>query len=165
MSVSVGTLRVFPKRSKPTYTIVTQRVCESLWTATPRMFWYKTITAHWPFFSSDDLAIFAGSVQPIFFTPKLRVKRNDDVWFLKTPIGKNTLGQMIRSIILSTPGIEPKGRTFSNKTPRRIGISRMEEAQVPIEKGMLITGHRYLFHTLFTLKILSSVLISYTFYS
>jgi hypothetical protein len=83
-----------------------------------------------------------GSVQPFFLTPKLKVKKNDDVWFLKTPVGKNTLGQTVRQIILSTLGIDPKGRNFSNKTPRRIGISRMEEALVQVEKGMRITGHR-----------------------
>jgi hypothetical protein len=115
---------------------------------------YKTLTVHWPIFSSDELAIFAGSVQPFFLTPKLRVKKNDDVWFLKTPVRKNSLGQTVKSIILSILGIEPKGRTFSNKTLRHIGISRMEEAQVPIEKGIHITSHRYFFFHFLILKII-----------
>jgi hypothetical protein len=112
---------------------------------------YKTLTAHWPVFNTNELAVFPSSVQPFFLTPKLKIKKNDDVWFLKTPMGKNTLGQTVKQIILSTPGIEPKGRTFSNKTPHRIGISRMEEAQVLVEKGMRITGHRYLYNILFFL--------------
>ena len=103
---------------------------------------YKTLTAHWPVFNGDELTVFPDSVQPFFLTPKSKLKRNEEVWFLKNPVGKNTLGQTVKNIILSTPGIDPKGRTFSNKTPHRIGISRMEEAQVLVEKGMRITGHR-----------------------
>ena len=112
---------------------------------------YKTLTAHWPMFNADELAVFPNSVQPIFLTPKLKIKKNEDVWFLKTPVGKNTLSQTVKQIILSTLGIDPKGRTFLNKTPRRIGISHMEDAQVPVEKGMRITGHRYLHNILILL--------------
>jgi hypothetical protein len=120
---------------------------------------YKTLTAHWPLFSSDDLAVFPGSVQPFFRTPKLKVKKNDDVWFFKTPVGKNTLGQTVKQIILSTPGIGSKGRNFSKKMPRRIGISCMEEAMVPVEKGMRITGHMYIDDILvLSFKIISIVL-------
>jgi hypothetical protein len=38
--------------------------------------------------------------------------------------------------------IETKGRVITNKTMHKIGISRREEAGVPVEKGMRITGHR-----------------------
>lgn len=79
---------------------------------------YKKLTAQWPLFSLDGLAIFLGSVQPLFLTPKLKVKKNDDVWFLKIPVGKNILGQTVKQIILNTPGIEVKGRTISNKMLR-----------------------------------------------
>ena len=79
---------------------------------------YKTLTAQWPLFSLDEPAIFLGSVLPFFLTLKLKVKKNDDVWFLKIPVEKNTLGQMVKQIILSTPEIEVKERTFSNKMLR-----------------------------------------------
>ena len=68
-------------------------------------------------FNLDELAMFPDSVQPFFLISKLKVKKNDNVWFLKTPIGKNTLCQMVKQIILSTLGIEAKGRNFSNKIP------------------------------------------------
>jgi hypothetical protein len=103
---------------------------------------YKTLTAHWPIFCLKELAMYADCVQPFFLTPKSRPKLTNEVWFLKTPVGKNTLGQTVKNIILATPEIKANGRIFSNKTPRRIGISRMEEAEVPIDKGMRITGHR-----------------------
>ena len=53
---------------------------------------YKTLTVHWPVFNADELVVFPNSVQPFFLTPKLKIKKNEDVWFLKTPVGKNTLG-------------------------------------------------------------------------
>ena len=57
---------------------------------------YKTLMAHWPVFNADELAVFPNRVQPffltpVFLTPKLKIKKNKDVWFLKTPVGKNTL--------------------------------------------------------------------------
>ena len=64
------------------------------------------------------------------------------MWFLKTAVGKNTLSKICKDLIEGAR-IDPKGRVFSNKTPRRIGISRMEDANVPVEKGMRITGHKH----------------------
>lgn len=58
-------------------------------------------------------------------------------------MGKNSLSIICKELIEGT-GIKAKGRVFSNKTPRRIGISRMENAHVPVEKGMCITSHTYI---------------------
>jgi hypothetical protein len=106
---------------------------------------YKALVSHWPEFPVEELAVkpFDG-VQPFFLTPKLKLKSSDYVWFLKTPIGKNTLSKICKELIEGA-GIEAKGCEFSNKTPRRIGISKMEVALVPVEKGMRITGHRYFY--------------------
>lgn len=79
---------------------------------------------------------------PVFLMPKLKIKRNDIVWFQPRPVGKNTLCHMVKNLIESTPGIDLAGRMFTNKTPRRMGITRMEEAHIPSEKGMAVTGHR-----------------------
>jgi hypothetical protein len=76
----------------------------------------------------------------LFLVPK-KVKKGDEVWFLKKPVGKNALGGMIR-MVAEFAGIDTRGRVITNKTMRRIGISCMEEAGVPVEKGMRITGHR-----------------------
>ena len=38
-------------------------------------------------------------------------------------------------------GIVIQDRKFTNKTSWRMGISRMAEAQIPIDKGMLVIGH------------------------
>jgi hypothetical protein len=57
-------------------------------------------------------------------------------------IGKNLLEKIVKMLVEGTLGINTEKRTFTNKTPRRIGITRMEEGMVPVEKGMRITGHR-----------------------
>lgn len=102
---------------------------------------YKILSSHWPSFSRDELEVlFKGSHQPLFLVPK-KVKAGDDVWFLKKPVGKNSLGGTMKMLVESA-GIDPRGRVITNKMMRRIGISRMEEAGVPVEKGMRITGHR-----------------------
>jgi hypothetical protein len=53
---------------------------------------YKTLVSHWPEFSMEDLAVkpFDG-LQAFFLTSKLKLKKNDTVWFLKTLVGKNSL--------------------------------------------------------------------------
>ena len=103
---------------------------------------YKTLISHWPSFTSEEIAQFPNRSQPLFLTPKSKFKIADPVWFQKSPVGKNTLGKTVKALVDGTPGISKEGRTFTNKTPRRIGITRMEESLVPVEKGMRITGHR-----------------------
>jgi hypothetical protein len=61
---------------------------------------------------------------------------------IKSPVGKNPLGRTIKTLIEGMPEINNEGHIFTNKTVRRIGISRMEEGMVPVEKSMRITGHR-----------------------
>ena len=84
---------------------------------------YKTLVSHWPGFTSEDLEgkPFYG-VQPFFLTLRLKIKKNENVWFLKIVVGKNTLSKICKDLIEGA-GIDPKGRVFSNKTPRQIGIS------------------------------------------
>ena len=103
---------------------------------------YKTLVSHWPEFFVEELVVKPFDVvQPFFLTPKLKVKKSDSVWFLKTPVGKNTLSKICKELIEGAR-IDAERRVFSNKTPRRIGILRMEDAHVLVKKGMLITGHR-----------------------
>ena len=97
---------------------------------------YKILTSHWLEFTLIDLATFLEGVQPFFLTLKLRIKKNNNVWFLKS-----VLGQIVMQLILNIPEIKANGRTFSNKTPHRIGISHTEEAHFLVKNGMQITRH------------------------
>ena len=44
-------------------------------------------------------------------------------------------------LVEGTPEINNEGQTFTNQTAKHIGITRMEEGLVPIEKGMKVIGH------------------------
>jgi hypothetical protein len=103
---------------------------------------YKALKSHWPTFSAKDLAELPNKAQPMFLVPKPKFKKSDSVWFLKSPVGKNPLGKTVKTLVEGTPEINSEGRNFTNKTAKRIGITRMEECMVPMEKGMTITGHR-----------------------
>jgi hypothetical protein len=101
---------------------------------------YKILSFHRPVFSDEELEVlFKGGQQPLFLVPK-NIKKGDDVWFLKKPVGKNSLGSTMKQVV-ECVSIETKGRVITNKTMHKIGISRREEAGVPVEKGMRITGH------------------------
>jgi hypothetical protein len=100
---------------------------------------YKILSHHWPSFSVDDLDSFKNRQQPLFLIPR-KDKKGDSVWFLKKAVDKNALDTTMRTVVEAV-GIDKRGRIITNKTMWRIGISRMEEAGVPVEKGMRITGH------------------------
>jgi hypothetical protein len=107
---------------------------------------YKTLVSHWPEFSVEELSVKPyDGVQPFFLTPKLKVKKNDVVWFLKRPVGKNSLSKICKELIEGA-SIDARGRVFSNKIPRRIRISRMEDAHVLVKKGM--RRHMYFYRYL-----------------
>jgi hypothetical protein len=100
---------------------------------------YKILSSHWPQFSHEELEVLFRGSQPLFLVPK-KVKISEDIWFLKKVVEKNTLGGTMRTLVEAV-GIETKGRVITNKTMCHIGISCMEEAGIPVEKGMRITGH------------------------
>jgi hypothetical protein len=55
---------------------------------------------------------------------------SDMVWFQKFLIGKNHLKRTIKTLVEETPSINLHGRNFTNKTPRPIGISQIEEGLI-----------------------------------
>ena len=102
---------------------------------------FKCLKSHWPNFTAEDLAELPNGAQPMFLVLKPKIKKSDSVWFLKSPVGKNPLGKTVKTLVEGTPEINSVGRCFTKKMAMRIGITRMEEGMVPIEKGMSVTGH------------------------
>jgi len=98
--------------------------------------------SHWPQLIDANLLKWKPPIQPLFLQPKSHVKFKDHIWYLKTTIGKNMLAKTVKTLIEACDNIVGNERHFSNKTPRRMGISRMEASHIPVEKGMKITGHR-----------------------
>jgi hypothetical protein len=78
----------------------------------------------------------------MFLVPKPKFKISDQVWFLKFLVGKLLLGKTVKTLVEGHLEIKTEGRTFTNKIARPIGITRIEEGLVLVEKGMRITSHR-----------------------
>jgi hypothetical protein len=78
----------------------------------------------------------------MFLVPKPKFKKCEHIWFLKSLDRKNPLKKVVKLLVEGTMGSNTKGHTFTNKTLQHIGITRMKEGMVPVEKGMMITRHR-----------------------
>jgi integrase len=99
---------------------------------------FRIMMEHRPSFSDEDLKKFSGNPVPLFLKPKARLKRRKIVWFHKQPMGHNTLQNVTKEMAISA-NIDKK---VTNKTGRQVGVTRMEEAKVPLETAMRRTGHR-----------------------
>ncbi len=82
---------------------------------------YKMMIMHWPPF--DDTHLF----HPFCLAPKVKgfnvIKQ---VWFMKTHLGKNTLGKLNKKLTYDIPTL--KGKQITNKNVQGIAISRMAKA-------------------------------------
>lgn len=63
----------------------------------------------------------------------------DNVWYFKTFVGKNILHLLSKQLIENI--LESWGRNNIIKTDRRIAITRITKASVPIEYGMKVFKH------------------------
>jgi hypothetical protein len=77
---------------------------------------------------------------PFFLMPKIKgFNVTKHVWFMKTPMGRNTFGKLSKQLIDYIPTL--KGKQITNKTWEGIAISRTVEALVLVEYGMKISSH------------------------
>jgi hypothetical protein len=102
---------------------------------------FKTLVSYWLVFTKDDLASCKNHMQSFFLTPHYRIKKNDHVWFPKTLLGKEKLGNIVKCLVEGTPVIATNGHAFLNKMQRRLGMSQMDDALVHVKKRMQITSH------------------------
>jgi hypothetical protein len=96
---------------------------------------YKSIVNHWPVFEDPEKA----RNHAFFLTPKPNFK-NHVVWYKDVPVGRNTLAKVVQKLAEDMPSLD--GKRITNKTGRNTGISRLEEARVPLDRAIQLTGHR-----------------------
>jgi hypothetical protein len=77
---------------------------------------------------------------PFFLTPNRKFHAQDFVWFKLVLVGRNQLAEYTKSLAKDVPSLA--GKRILNKTSRGVGITRLNEALVPIAKAMENTGHR-----------------------
>jgi len=68
-------------------------------------------------------------LHPFFLTPKVKeFNVIEQVWFMKTNVGKNTLGKLSKKLTNDIPTL--KGKQITNKNGQDIAISSMAKALV-----------------------------------
>jgi hypothetical protein len=77
---------------------------------------------------------------PMFLHSQPKWRLSEDIWFSAAPISRNQLHLIVCRLTVDFP--ELKEKILSKKTGRSVGIPHMEEAMVPWEYGMEVTGHR-----------------------
>ena len=77
---------------------------------------------------------------PMYITPipTERLRPHEKVWYYKCPMGRNTLGDLVKKMCLRT-GIEGKK---TNHSIRKTCVRALSDAGVPAHKIIKITGHK-----------------------
>jgi hypothetical protein len=96
---------------------------------------YKSIVSHWPIFQDAESA----RSHAFFLTPKSKFK-DQMIWYKDIPVGRNTLSKVAQKLAEDVPSLS--GKRITNKTGRNTGITRLEEAMVPLDRAIQLTGHR-----------------------
>jgi len=79
-------------------------------------------------------------LHPLFLMPKVKsFNIVEQVWFMKTLVGKNILRQLSKKLTNDIPTL--KGKRITNNTTCGIAISRMVNAFMQVEYGMKISSH------------------------
>ncbi len=77
---------------------------------------------------------------PLFLMPKAKsFNIVEQVWFMKTLVGKNILKQLNKKLTNDIPTL--KGKRITNKTKWGNAISKMVNALVQVEYWMKISSH------------------------
>ena len=75
---------------------------------------------------------------PFFLTPIKKYTQEDPTWYFNTPLGKNSLGQLMKKACVNA-GIPGKK---TNHSLRKSTVAELTEAGVPATKIIKITGHK-----------------------
>lgn len=73
------------------------------------------------------------NVQPFFLTLKLKVKKNNNVWFLKTLVGKNSPSKICKELIEGT-SIEAKVGCFPTRSLAVLEYQGWKMLMVPLKR-------------------------------
>ena len=96
---------------------------------------YKEFRDHRPREMNTDEA-------PFFLAVKHKRSPNDNIWYMKSPLGKNQIGKFL-STAAKNAGIPQKsGAKISNHSVRKTGISRLLDENVPENFVAQHSGHK-----------------------
>ena len=75
-----------------------------------------------------------------YLTSEQNVLQNDEIWYTKNPIGKNTISNIMKALIAGTPS-ENCGKKLTNHSMRKTAVKKLKAASVPESSIIKVTGH------------------------
>ena len=78
---------------------------------------------------------------PFYLAVKQSARKEDDIWFMKSNLGKNQISSFMKSIISGTSA-ETSGKKITNHSGRKTTIKKLKSAQVSEDSIIKITGHK-----------------------
>lgn len=95
--------------------------------------YYKAFKSHRP-------AEMNSSDSPFYLAINHRRKPNDNTWYMKAPLGKNEIGNLLKKAA-ERAGLQGN---ITNHSVRKTCISRLMDAEVPVNYVAQLSGHRNL---------------------
>ena len=95
--------------------------------------YYKAFKSHHP-------AEMNSSDSPFYLAINHRRKPNDNTWYMKAPLGKNEIGNLLKKAA-ERAGLQGN---ITNHSVRKTCISRLMDAEVPVNYVAQLSGHRNL---------------------
>ena len=97
------------------------------------VFYYKEFKSHRPeeMNSADS---------PFYLAINYRRRPGSNIWYMRVPLGKNEIGKLLKTAAQSA-GLQGN---FTNHSVRKTCISRLMDAEVPINYVAQLSGHRNL---------------------
>ena len=95
--------------------------------------YYKKFRSHRP-------AEMNNADSPFYLAINYRRRADNSIWYLKTPLGKNEIGKFMK-VAAQTAGLQGN---ITNQSVRKTCISRLMDAEVPVNYVAQLSGHKNL---------------------
>ncbi|KAL9988017.1 hypothetical protein ACROYT_G002414 [Oculina patagonica] len=78
---------------------------------------------------------------PFYLAVKHKRKSDDNIWYLRTPLGKNQLGKFLSDAV-SAAGLQSGKKKLTNHSVRKTSIGRLLDGNFPENYVMQLSGHK-----------------------
>ena len=97
------------------------------------VYYYKKFKSHRP----EEMN---NADSPFYLTINHRRRRGNSIWYMKAPLGKNEIGKLMKTAAQAA-GLQGN---ITNHSVRKTCISRLMDAEVPVNYVAQLSGHRNL---------------------
>ena len=78
---------------------------------------------------------------PFYLGINRKISTKNENWYLKSPMGKNTISGFMKKIIKDTP-LETSGKRLSNHSMRKFTVKKLKASNFSEESIVKVTGHK-----------------------